>query len=325
MLDVITFGSATLDVFLRSPGMEVEKAGAERDICVSYGAKLEVTEIFFESGGGGTNSAVTFARQGLKVAAVVQIGSDFAGDRVLSDLKKEGIDTSLIDVEPDIFTDYGTILWAGDGGRTILIYRGPTRLEIKDIPWESLEAKWFYLSSLEGNLAIVERLIKDYPTTKIAWNPGNRELKQKEEVLSLLPNITQLNVNKEEMEMLISGGKKMEINELLRKAQELACEFIVITDDRRGAYLWQRNASRWIHTGVFEDSRRLETTGAGDSFGSGLVAGLIKEMSLEDCLHLATANASSVISQVGGKNGILKESEFSSWPKEGLVIEEVKP
>jgi ribokinase len=323
MFDVITFGSATLDVFLRSPEMEVEKTGLERDICVSYGAKLEVSEIHFESGGGGTNSAVTFARQGLSVAAVIQIGADFAGEKVMADLKNEGIDISLADTKSGVYTDYGTILWAGDGGRTILIYRGPTRLEVKDIAWDELKSRWFYVSSLEGNLSIVERLINDYPQTKIAFNPGGRELKQKEALLKLLPGIAQFNVNKEEMELLVNEGKPLEIQELMKKAQELPCEYVVSTDDRRGSYLWQSSAGRWVHAGVFEDSPRFETTGAGDSFGSGLVAGIIKEKSLEDCLYLATANASSVVSKVGGKKGILKETDLASWPKEGLIIEAV--
>lgn len=323
MFDVITFGSATLDVFLRSSGMEIETNDGEKDICVRHGAKLEVNEISFETGGGGTNSAVTFGRQGLKVACVVQIGNDFAGKKVLEDLKKEGVDTGLLDLEKDIYTDYATILWAGDGGRTILIYRGSTKLEVENIPWEKLDTKWFYVSSLEGNIEIVRKLSE---TGKpIAWNPGGRELKQKDEVLKLLPQITQLNVNKEEMLELLGGDEKWELGDLLRKAQELPCEYVVITDDKRGAYLWQKSQGTWVHSGIFEDSPRVETTGAGDSFGSGLVTGLIGGKSLEDCLYLATANASSVVSQVGAKKGILRQEDLKNWPKEKLRVEKIEP
>ena len=73
MFDVISIGSATLDVFLRSPELDVEKQNGTKEICVPYGAKLEVEEIHFETGGGGTNTAVTFARQGLKVACIEEI------------------------------------------------------------------------------------------------------------------------------------------------------------------------------------------------------------------------------------------------------------
>ena len=330
MYDVISFGTATLDVFLRSPGMERGGMNGEKDICVRYGAKLEVNEIYFDYGGGGTNSAVTFARQGLKVASVVQVGDDDNGKKILADLRKEGVDTSLVDVQSG-YTDYSTVLWAPDGGRTILVYRGKTRLEVENVAWDKLETKWFYISSLEGNLDIVEKLkvqkfVLSLPREakfKVAWNPGARELKQRERLLELLPGITVLNLNKEEMLALVGGDEKWEVRKLLEKAQELPCEYVVITDDRRGAYLWSKATATWWHSGIFEGSPRYETTGAGDAFGSALVTGLIKGESLENCLYLAAANASSVVSQVGAKKGILPISGLSRWPKQKLKIEKM--
>jgi len=319
MYDVITFGTATLDVFLKSSAIETN----HNEICIRSGAKLEVEEIYFDTGGGGTNSAVTFARQGLKVASVIQIGNDFGGNKILETLEKEGVDTSFC-ARDDIYSDYSTILWT-ENNRTILVYRGPTRLEVSSVPWSKLLAKWFYISSLEGNIDIVSRLIKEYPQSKISWNPGGRELKQRHRIFSLLPNITQLNLNKEEMmELLGFQSENVEIKELLKKAQKLPCRYIVITDDRNGAYLWNNSSQTWLHSGIFEDSPRLEATGAGDSFGSGLVAGFIKELSLWDCLYLAAANASSVVSQVGAKKGILRVEDLRNWPKENLRIEEIK-
>jgi ribokinase len=321
--DVISLGTATLDVFLRSPEMEIEREHDGKDICVRYGAKLEVSEIHFETGGGGTNTAVTFARQGLKTAVAAQIGKDFAGARVVADLKKDGVATGFLDIKKEIFTDYSTILWASDGGRTILIYRGKTRLEEEGIAWDKLRAHWFYVSSLEGNLEILKKIIKNATSryqSKIAWNPGNRELAEKKELENLLPAVTVLNLNKEEM-MKLLGTREEDIKKILKKAQVLPCPLIVITDDRRGAYLWERASQTWWHAGIFEEAPRFESTGAGDSFGSGLVAGLIKGHSLTDCLYLATANASSVVTKVGAKKGILRESDLANWPKEKLLIE----
>jgi len=326
MFDVISFGTATFDVFLRSPEMEVEGSGSEKDICVRYGAKLEVNEIHFDYGGGGTNSAVTFARQGLNVACVVQVGDDSNSERIITDLKKERIYTDLIDVRQNTYTDYSTILWAQDGGRTILIYRGKTRLEVENVPWDKLDTEWFYVSSLEGNLEIIKNLIRQFSgkNCKIAWNPGARELKQKEELLKLLPGITVLNLNKEEMGELVGGvGEVGDIRELLIRAQELPCDYVVVTDDRRGAYLWDKKNLIWWHCGIFEDSPRYESTGAGDSFGSGLVTGLIKKESLDNCLYLASANASSVVTMVGAKKGILRVEDLKNWPKEKLRIEKI--
>ncbi|MGB9637195.1 MAG: carbohydrate kinase family protein [Microgenomates group bacterium] len=325
MYDVITFGTATLDVFLRSSGMAIEGRDGEKDICVRYGAKIEVNEIYFDYGGGGTNSAVTFARQGLKVASVVQVGNDDNGKKILADLQKEGVDTSLIDVQSG-YTDYSTILWAPDGGRTILVYRGKTRLEAEDVAWEKIDGRWAYISSLEGNLEIIENLISRFRgrSLQIVWNPGARELRQKEKLLGLLPAVKVLNLNKEEMgELLAISNEQLAIRDLLTEAEKLPCEYVVITDDRRGAYLWDKLKATWWHSGIFEDSPRFETTGAGDAFGSGFATGLIKKASPEDCLYLAAANASSVVSQVGAKKGILSVSDLSQWPRQKLKVEKM--
>jgi len=184
---------------------------------------------------------------------------------------------------------------------------------VGEIPWEKTQARWFYISSLEGNLEIVEKI-----QGKIAWNPGSRELEQKEKLLSLLPKVTLLNVNKEEMEKLLD--KTGEADDLLKEAQKLPCEYIVVTDDRRGAYLWSRGNNCWYHCGVFENAPKIEATGAGDSFGSGLVTGLVKGYPIEECLYLASANASSVVGQIGPKKGILKEGDLTKWDKNILKI-----
>jgi len=320
MYDVISFGTATLDVFLRSPEMEVEGRDGDKDICVRYGAKLEVNEIYFESGGGGTNSATTFARQGLKVAPIVQVGDDFAGQKILEDLTKEQIPADLVNVQKSNYTDYSTILWATEGGRTILVYRGKTKLEVENVPWDKLEAQWAYISSLEGNLEVIKNLKLRANNLKIVWNPGGRELQQRDEVLSILSGITLLNLNKEEMEELLAIGSQSGVEDLLAKAQKLPCDYIAITDDRRGAFLWDRTNTTWWKSGIFEDSPRYETTGAGDAFGSGLATGFIKGLSLENSLYLAAANASSVVSLVGAKKGILKTTDLSNWSREKLNI-----
>lgn len=324
MYDVISIGSATLDVFIRSKGLEVEREGVAKDICVRYGAKIPVDEIYFESGGGGTNSAVTFARQGLTAASIVKLADDFAGKKIIEDLGKEKVDTQFFVTEIGGMTDYSTILWAPDGGRTILVYRGKTRLEEKEIPFERLEAKWFYISSVEGNFEVIEKCAVHCMGggAKVAWNPGGNEIKQKETLSVMLDNITLLNLNKEEMEELLGNeDEKLEIKKLLGKANELPCEYVVITDDKNGSYLHQRKTDYWWHCGIFEDVPRVETTGAGDSFGSGLVTGLIKGYSLDNCLKIASANASSVVNQVGAKKGILRAEEIEKWLNKNILME----
>jgi sugar/nucleoside kinase (ribokinase family) len=53
----------------------------------------------------------------------------------------------------------------------------------------------------------------------------------------------------------------------------------------------------------------ISTTGAGDAFGSGVLAGLIKKNDIQYGLKLGIINAESVIRHLGAKDGILR-----AWP-----------
>ena len=45
-------------------------------MCEVYGGKMEVDEVVIASGGGATNTAVSFARKELKTAVIAEMGND---------------------------------------------------------------------------------------------------------------------------------------------------------------------------------------------------------------------------------------------------------
>ena len=57
-----------------------------------------------------------------------------------------------------------------------------------------------------------------------------------------------------------------------------------------------------------------ERTGSGDAFVSGFVSEYMRSGDIEKAIQLATANASSVVTQYGGKAGILKTGDMGPWP-----------
>ena len=78
--DVITIGSATRDVFLGDFGAKKIKSSdfsTGEALELGLGSKFEVKKIVLTTGGGATNAAVTFARQGFKTACI-----GFAGEGI---------------------------------------------------------------------------------------------------------------------------------------------------------------------------------------------------------------------------------------------------
>jgi len=141
--DIISFGSAVLDVFVKSSEIKIAKShdfDTNQVLMVPYGAKCEVEKLLISSGGGGTNVAAGLARLGLKTAVVARCGWDLAGKFVRQEIKKEAVDDSLLVQFEGETTDYSTVLLGPDGGRTIFVYRGGTRLQKSVMDFKKLNA-----------------------------------------------------------------------------------------------------------------------------------------------------------------------------------------
>ncbi len=313
--DTISFGSAVLDAFVTSPDIKVIKSDqffTGKAIAVPYGAKSEVERLIFCSGGGGTNTAVGFSRLGLKAAVVARCGWDFAGKIIRQEIKKERVDDHfLVQVEGEE-TDYSTVLVAPDGGRTILVYRGGTRLEKPVIDFENLNAFWFYLSSLEGNLDLVKELTvyakKNH--IKIVVNPGQKELKQEKKLLEIAQNFDVLIVNREEASQLL-GLTMVDEKVFDKMGLALPKTMAVVTEGINGAQVCVPGKGKLIIDG--SKVKVIEATGAGDGFGVGLIAGLVKGWPLEKALKLGVFNGASAVTQFGAKAGLIKEKEIDFW------------
>jgi len=144
------------------------------------GSKIEVDEMDFYSGGGGTNTAATFALQGFKTAFCGTIGQDVSGKEILDELKKLKIHTSLVSTTKEKLTNHSIIISNNGHDRTIFAYRGAAELMSKNqIPWGKLKTQWLYLAPLTGLLCdnfadIVEFAIRH--KIKIAANPSIAQL-----------------------------------------------------------------------------------------------------------------------------------------------------
>lgn len=312
--DVISFGSAILDVFVKSPEAKLVKskaADAEKDLVFPYGAKCEVEKLVIASGGGGTNAAVGFARLGLNSAVVARCGWDFAGKIVREEIKKEGVDDSLFVQLEGEETDYSTILIGPDGGRTILVYRGGTKLDQAVISFEKLIASWFYCASLEGNLDLLAKLAEHAKKNKIkiASNPGRREIAQKEKLLKVAQNLDVLIINRREAAQLL--GLKISDEKIFEKSCLVLPVMVVVTDGAKGVHVCVPKQRPLFIEGLKVET--ADSTGAGDGFASGLVAGLAKGWPLKKALKLGVANGASAVTKIGSKPGLIYEKEIDLW------------
>lgn len=213
MFDVVCVGSATQDVFIKSDLSRIIRISdvlSEREyLSYDYGSKVNIDRIDFLTGGGATNTAVAFARLGLKPAFLGKIGrDDDAGKKIIGELEGEGVDTSRAVRSNSQATGYSVILVSYEGDRTALVFRGANNtLDESDVDWGVLdETRWLYMSALSGPSAHMAQAIArraDEKGVKLAFNPGSTQLKTGIRGLGpILKNTDILLVNRQEAETL---------------------------------------------------------------------------------------------------------------------------
>ena len=302
---ILTFGGGTMDVFLTGKALHSRRDVRTRDYVEQFplGAKVIVDDVHFDTGGGATNAAVTFARQGFNVGYIGKIGHDPAGGELIRVLRREGVATDHVVYDPRLGTGYSTLMVAQTGERTILTYRGAARaLKAKDIPIRNLEAEWFYVTTLGGNFDLLTRLLKHANNhgIQVALDPGSDELAQVKKLRALLPLVTVLKANAEELRVLFGGDN---LRDTVVRAAD-SCPYVIGTNGVQGSYA--AVAGHLYQAGTYQSVKAVDRTGAGDAFGSGLVSGLARGLPIEDAITLGSANATSVVAQFGAKPGILK-------------------
>lgn len=304
MIDIISIGAATVDIFVKSNNFDIN----QQHLMLPYSAKTEITQSLFASGGGATNSAVSFSRLDLASACLSLIGTDPLTTYILRDLNLNHVDTSLLIEDNQENTDFSVILVATDGGRTILTNRGKTRLEKDIIDWDKLRlTSWFYITSLEGNLDLLEQLVgyANEHSIKVSLNPGNRELEQLPRLIPLLTHVDFLLLNRTESEVLTST--KFDDSNFWTKIKSFGSKITSVTNGRDGAYVY--SGEEHYYSPIINTSP-VDETGAGDSFGSAFVSGLFHKLSLQECLSWGIKNSASVVSALGAKPGLLTLSQI---------------
>ena len=277
MYDIITFGSASQDIFIKSKkflSVQGKTFATGEGICLSLGSKIEMEDVFFSSGGGGTNTAATFAKQGFKVAYCGQVGDDFLGGAIAREVEDLKINASLIRKTEEKPTNISVFLTYPGKDRTAIVYRGASDImDKKDIPWKNLKnAKWFYLAPFSGALAKATEDFVNFAVEnkiKVAFNPGYTQLTMPKDVLQrILGKIDVLLLNREEASQL-TGAPYQKEKEVFKKLDKMAKGIVIMTKGKEGAVV---SDGKYIYRAKALDFEPVDVTGAGDAFGSGFVS-----------------------------------------------------
>jgi ribokinase len=273
---------------------------------VPLGSKMKMESIFFAMGGTGTNAAVTFARQGLKVTYLGLIGKDCSGQMVKDELSSQGVFLDLLKETDKWPTAYSVILSLPEVGRSILKKLGAChQITEGDIPFEKIKTKWIYAGSLSGEAYKILGPLFDFAAKnkiKIAANPvGQSQLSEGlDNTRSLLDKMDILIVNQEEAARLTDLDFEKE-KEIFEKLDQWVDGIVVMTKGPKGVTV---SDGQYLYSAGIPESDLVDRTGAGDAFGSAFVAGYMEKQDIAYAIQLATANATAVLQEMGAAKGL---------------------
>lgn len=320
--DLITIGDSTIDTFIKIHDATVEFDINRRQgkICIPYGAKIPVDEIFYGVAGNAANVAVACTKLGLKSAIYTNLGDDNQGKTIKTALEKAGVANDYIKVNPGKKSNLSVVL-TFQGERTIFVYHQDWFYHLPDLS----RASWLYLTSMAAtftNSNIMGEVCHyiERQNAKLAFGPGTHQLKADiKRYPKILEKCAVFIVNKEESKKILGIGlaENVQLKDLLDKLLLLGPKIVVITDGEKGSYA--ADGQKYLATGVFP-TKIVEKTGAGDAYAAGLVAALLHGESLEEAMIWGTINAAHVIQEIGPQNGLLTFNELKKHRKEAKEL-----
>lgn len=313
--DFIAIGDTVVDAFIR-----LKEAEAHCDIdnsncklSMDFGAKVPYEEVYeLPAVGNSANASVAAARLGLSSALITNLGDDLYADKCISHLQDDNVSTEFVIKHVGKKTNYHYVLWFQDE-RTILIKH---EVYPYSLPKDFLPPKWLYLSSLGKEAENFHDTISDYlqknPTVKLAFQPGTFQLKLGLERLKALYARTEVFVCNVEEARILTGLVNATVQELLQKVHSVGPKIVLITDGKKGAYLF--NQDKIFFMPPYPDTEPpLERTGAGDAFASTFVSALALGLSAEEAVRWAPINSASVVKYVGAQKGLLTKEELEQF------------
>lgn len=300
---VITIGSALVDVFIHTHQFELMDTPRGTLLCQLHGSKTEVDNFEVFTGGGGSNTAVGFARLGFKTGVICETGRDNFSHLVIKDLKDNGVDTSLVISEKAEKTGGSVILICENGERSILVHRGASALlDPFDVSayWLS-QAELVHLGSIGGRKKTLEKIflsISKSESTKLSWNPGKAELMMLADRDLLARDVP--------CEIFVVNDEEWELIQDVQGAILNQFPYVVVTAGKKGGEVYYQGKHE-LHFPALSSSV-VDTTGAGDSFCVGFVSGLLWQKTPKEAAILGTKNAASVVAKYGAKAGLLTKN-----------------
>ncbi|HEY8531803.1 MAG TPA: PfkB family carbohydrate kinase [Limnochorda sp.] len=249
-------------------------------------------------GGCGINVAVGLARLGIRAGVACVVGDGADAHRLLGHLEREKVDTRGVTVVPGAPTSR-SYLFADDQATMTFFLPGaaaalPGEPDLSGLP----PCAWGLVTVGEPryNRAFIR-------TLRARGVPVAVQLRIDEEaygpfLAEAVKSASLLFMNEYEACFLVKRLGLARIEELLSEVTRA----VVVTRGAQGAAAYTHEGH--VEVAAVQPACVVDTTGAGDAFTAGFLAGIRWGLATEDALRLAATMASFVVERVGAQEGL---------------------
>ena len=301
---IVVVGSSNTDLVVRAPALP------------AAGQTVLGTSFFRAAGGKGANQAVAAARLGARVTLVARVGRDEFGEAALSNLQREGIDTSFVVRDPEAPSGVALIVVSAQGENAIAVAPGANALleqEDVDRAAEEIEAADILLLQLETPMPTVAHAVSRATDAgvPVILNPAPAAPVD----VRVLRDVSVLTPNTGEAIALTGGrGSGVEAARLAaRKLRAAGVRRVIVTLGPEGALLEEAEMS------VVRRARSVavvDTTAAGDAFNGALAVALAEGASLEAAAAFANRAAALSTTREGAQPSLPTRAEVDSFARD---------
>lgn len=260
----------------------------------------------FHIGGCAANTAVTLSKLGFDTDVVGLVGKDPLGSSLIEELDTKGVGTKHIQTSQDN-TSATMVTVSEQGERSFSHFVGANgNLSPNHIPFNSLQeydvihiGGEFLLPGLEGSdLTKVVKEAKNAGKITTLDTAGKRSTMSLSPLKPALPYIDFLLPSIGEARAITGKEKPAEIAGVFLNR---GVSTVGLKMGSEGCFI--KNSETEIELSSLNVDVQ-DTTGAGDAFVAGFIAGLLLDYDLLDCSRLATTVAAFCVEQIGATSGI---------------------
>jgi len=280
-----------------------------------------VEKMSLQIGGCAANFVIDLAKLGLKTAIIGKIGDDNFGKFLLDTLNSEKVDVSGLKIDKNVSTSASMVMISGDGERSILHSFGANaKFSFDDINLDMvgkskilLIAGTFLMPDFDGEGT--EKLLKFSKENGVlccmdtAWDSRGQWLRKIESSLQYLDWFMPSYDEAHEMSGLANP------EEIAQFFQLKGVKNVIIKMGHEGCFVKQ-SGEKGFQVPAFNKIEAIDTSGAGDSFCAGFIAGLYKGWEIAECAKFANAVGAHCIMQIGTTAGIKSIEETLEFIRE---------